>query len=466
MEPGCWKDVADAVKAGEAIPGICWNHDHGLLTGKILDADELAPGDPSLPSKIRTMGAGALRIKVQYNMDKQLGRDAFSDVKGGYINEWSVGFMPDYSSVRYNDGKRYIGKVEKLVETSNVLAGASPGTMTMALKSATAKDSARVAAGAAIWEAFKATWSTAFVNDLPDSAFAIILPGGKKDDDGKTTPRSLRKLPHHGSDGKLDVPHLRNALARISQTQGLSDAQQAKAQAHLDRHASAAGVGDDGKAADEECQTCGGKGKIRDGHVTCPDCEGSGKMPKGKGYSPVHDGHDHEADEADTKMQQLPVLTGDEAQHNAAIQDAVDAIKLLIAQELAESTPEFDCIMQLCMIGMRIVSWAWDEAAEYDDPPGDGDGDDPPVLPVMPLAQEGAEGKADEPVPPTQSKGLPAYVLASVAAAAAKLTSPLTSPPTSLPTSESPNLEEWDRRFDDCRSPATPPQFRRTGGKR
>ena len=49
-------------------------------------------------------------------------------------------------------------------------------------------------------------------NNLPDSDFAYIQPGGKKDDEGKTTPRSLRHLPIN------DAAHVRNALARLDQT--------------------------------------------------------------------------------------------------------------------------------------------------------------------------------------------------------------------------------------------------------
>jgi hypothetical protein len=62
-----------------------------------------------------------------------------------------------------------------------------------------------------------AVWSTAFVNNLPDSAFLYVENGGKKDSEGKTTPRSLRHLPVRDENGKIDLPHLRNALARIPQ---------------------------------------------------------------------------------------------------------------------------------------------------------------------------------------------------------------------------------------------------------
>lgn len=63
----------------------------------------------------------------------------------------------------------------------------------------------------------KAAWSTAFVNDLPDSSFLYIAPGGKKDADGKTTPRTNRMFPVKDGSGKPDPAHVRNALARIPQ---------------------------------------------------------------------------------------------------------------------------------------------------------------------------------------------------------------------------------------------------------
>ncbi len=63
-----------------------------------------------------------------------------------------------------------------------------------------------------------AVWTTAYMNDLPDSSFLYIEPGGSKDADGKTTPRSLRHLPYKDAQGKIDLPHLRNALARIPQS--------------------------------------------------------------------------------------------------------------------------------------------------------------------------------------------------------------------------------------------------------
>jgi len=61
-------------------------------------------------------------------------------------------------------------------------------------------------------------WTRKYINDLPDSAFLYIEPGGEKDEEGKTKPRSLRHFPYKNAEGKVDLPHLRNALARIPQS--------------------------------------------------------------------------------------------------------------------------------------------------------------------------------------------------------------------------------------------------------
>ena len=63
-----------------------------------------------------------------------------------------------------------------------------------------------------------AVWTRAYIDDLPDSAFLYVERGGKKDDSGKTVPRSLRHFPYRDKSGAVDRAHLRNALARIPQS--------------------------------------------------------------------------------------------------------------------------------------------------------------------------------------------------------------------------------------------------------
>ena len=69
-------------------------------------------------------------------------------------------------------------------------------------------------------DALAKKFTTKYRNNLPDSDFAYIEPGGKKVD-GKTEPRSLRHFPIP------DAAHVRNALARLSQSK-LSPAIKAK----------------------------------------------------------------------------------------------------------------------------------------------------------------------------------------------------------------------------------------------
>ena len=100
----------------------------------------------------------------------------------------------------------------------------------------------------------EAEWSAAAQNDLPDSSFAYVEPGGEKDDEGKTVPRGLRHYPYKDASGKVDLPHLRNALARAAQQikKGGEGADAArKAMSKLQAAAKSAGVGERGKEEKE-----------------------------------------------------------------------------------------------------------------------------------------------------------------------------------------------------------------------
>lgn len=74
-------------------------------------------------------------------------------------------------------------------------------------------------------EAVKAKLSTSAINDLPDSAFAYIEPGGTKDESGKTTPRSKRHFPVH------DKAHADDAASRIAQGAKFGDKAKPKVEA-------------------------------------------------------------------------------------------------------------------------------------------------------------------------------------------------------------------------------------------
>lgn len=63
-------------------------------------------------------------------------------------------------------------------------------------------------------------WMSVFqkaeTDDLPDSAFLYVVPGGEKDS-GKTKPRSFRRFPYRTAAGEIDQAGLVNAVARIPQ---------------------------------------------------------------------------------------------------------------------------------------------------------------------------------------------------------------------------------------------------------
>ena len=92
----------------------------------------------------------------------------------------------------------------KLAQLEATLRPRGSGRLTLA-------DALRVQAGLMDLDV-RAQMSGQSMNDLPDSAFAYIEPGGKKDSSGKTVPRSLRHFPIH------DAAHVRNALARAPQS--------------------------------------------------------------------------------------------------------------------------------------------------------------------------------------------------------------------------------------------------------
>jgi HK97 family phage prohead protease len=161
------------------------------------------------------------------------GRDVHTLLKDGAVDSFSIGYIP--TDVEFDDAGSRLLKSVDLLECSVVAMPMNERATVTAVKSDDLDDET------------KGVWSGSYVNNLPDSAFAVILPGGTKDKSGKTVPRSLRKLPHHDADGKVDLPHLRNAISREPQSDMTEDAH-ARARGHLNRHAKNEGVGK--KAAD------------------------------------------------------------------------------------------------------------------------------------------------------------------------------------------------------------------------
>jgi len=88
-----------------------------------------------------------------------------------------------------------------------------------------------------------AKWNRKYINGLPNAAFAVVEPAYTS---GKTDNKNARHLPHHTGPGgtsnkNLDLPHLKNAMARSNQVKPVTDsisqaALRKKAVAHLENH--------------------------------------------------------------------------------------------------------------------------------------------------------------------------------------------------------------------------------------
>ena len=122
-----------SIKSNLPIPVLA-GHDQSKLVGKVLFAQSEPTGSAD---------EHRLYTRMQLNMETQAGQEAYSNIAGEYIREWSVGFnLPAGDAVVYDRaGKETTRRILDLdwVEVSAVIRGASPSTSTIAAKSATVK---------------------------------------------------------------------------------------------------------------------------------------------------------------------------------------------------------------------------------------------------------------------------------------------------------------------------------------
>lgn len=123
---GCFKDAL-AIK----LPVFCMYHNWEMPVGVVLKAEEIPAGDSRLPEDILSLGG--LYIEAQINLDKQLGKDAWSDIKLGVLTEYSIGYVVQEAFVD-KDGVKHLTKVD-LIEASPVVRAANRLTSTVEIKS-------------------------------------------------------------------------------------------------------------------------------------------------------------------------------------------------------------------------------------------------------------------------------------------------------------------------------------------
>lgn len=131
MMYGCFSDELQ-----KRPPNGLFMHNWERPVAKTLEWQEREAGDSRLPSAIKNNGG--LYIKAQFNLETQEGRDCFSNIKGGYVNEYSIGYREIESVWNTAEKCKDVTKV-KLYEWSSVIVGANDATLTVSAKSFDAK---------------------------------------------------------------------------------------------------------------------------------------------------------------------------------------------------------------------------------------------------------------------------------------------------------------------------------------
>ena len=136
IHPGAFRNALNG-----RMPKVVNSHDGTKFLGKVLSMRELMPGDPTLPADLRAQGLGALAVRMQFNLETESGRDMFSNIRGGYVDQWS--FMFSIADAQYDaKGIRHIKLIDEIFEVSPVLVGANQATLTLAAKAARRTDDA------------------------------------------------------------------------------------------------------------------------------------------------------------------------------------------------------------------------------------------------------------------------------------------------------------------------------------
>lgn len=218
-------------KNGRTYPPAVIRRAVGLYEGIKVNLDHPAGNDPSAPRKVADR-FGIIRAAKFVEGQGVVGNLSFNpkhslaeQVKWAAENEPGLLGFSHNAVLRMGATKNGSKQVESIEGVRSVDLVADPATtggfyehQTGEGREDTDQSTKGGSATAANGSARKPTDPTGRardVKDLPDSAFAHIEPGGKKDAQGRTTPRSKRVWPLHTSDS------IRAALASIPRRKGI-----------------------------------------------------------------------------------------------------------------------------------------------------------------------------------------------------------------------------------------------------
>ena len=191
-------------------------HDQGKLVGKVIFAQPRHIADDEY----------RLFTRMQMNMETEAGRDAFSNVAGDYVREWSIGFnIPKESDVEQegSDVSTVIRRIGNLdwVEVSSVIRGSSPSTVTVAAK-ASPSTHAKGAIPSHLTAWVEDAWDGSLMRGRIKGGAAILRASHAwVDPEGDPELKASYKYLHHhigrnGKGGAANVRAITTALANLN----------------------------------------------------------------------------------------------------------------------------------------------------------------------------------------------------------------------------------------------------------
>ena len=189
-------------------------HDQGKLVGKVIFAQpKYIDGDEY-----------RLFTRMQMNMDTEAGRDAFSNVAGDYVREWSIGFnIPKESDVEQegSDVSTVVRRIANLdwVEVSSVIRGSSPSTETVAAKAAPEMDENKGALPSHLTAWVEDAWDGNLMRSRMKGGAAVLRAAHAWiDSNGDPELKSSYKFLHHqvGRNGRGGAANIRAVTTALS----------------------------------------------------------------------------------------------------------------------------------------------------------------------------------------------------------------------------------------------------------
>lgn len=132
-------DGGDVIAPGafnfKRAPKVVWSHDLKTLVGKVLEYEELLPGDSRLPADLLAKGLGALQFKILFDLEDPESFKAYRKVVFHEDLGWSIGYETPADGFKVlPDGRRVLSKIY-VWEGSPTTFGMNLEARTMSAKS-------------------------------------------------------------------------------------------------------------------------------------------------------------------------------------------------------------------------------------------------------------------------------------------------------------------------------------------